>query len=43
MNEFATRSETLAGTFPAILQRAGKNALFAADEFFSARISGFRQ
>ena len=33
------RSETLAGTFPAILQRAGKNALFAADEFFSARIS----
>ena len=37
MNELAPRSE--AGTFPAILQRAGKNALFAADEFFSARIS----
>ena len=37
--ELAPRSETLAGTFPAILQRAGKNALFAADEFFSARIS----
>ncbi len=39
VNELAPRSETLAGTFPAILQRAGKNALFAADEFFSARIS----
>ena len=39
MNELAPRSETLAGTFPAILQRAGKNALFAADEFFSARLS----
>ena len=29
----------LAATFPAILQRAGKTACFAADEFFSARIS----
>ena len=24
---------------PAVLRRAGKNALFAADEFFAARIS----
>ncbi len=29
----------LKGTFPAILVRAGKAACFAADEFFSARIS----
>ena len=29
----------LQGTFPAILVRAGKAACFAADEFFSARIS----
>ena len=35
----AVRTEALAETFPAILQRAGKNALFAADEFFSAKIS----
>ena len=32
-------SAALSETFPAILQRAGKNAIFAADEFFSARIS----
>ncbi len=29
----------LQGDFPAILVRAGKAACFAADEFFSARIS----
>ena len=30
---------TLSETFPAILQRAGKAACFAADEFFSAQVS----
>ena len=39
MNPLLPRSAALARTFPAILQRAGKNALFAADEFFSARLS----
>ena len=39
MNELAPRSFALSETFPAILQRADKNALFAADEFFSARLS----
>ena len=39
MNELIPRSGTLSETFPALLQRAGKNALFAADEFFSAKIS----
>ena len=39
MNELGPRTGALADTFPAILQRAGKNALFAADEFFSARLS----
>ena len=35
-----SRAETdLEGTFPAVLVRAGKAACFAADEFFSARIS----
>ena len=43
--ELALRTEDslaetdLKGTFPAILVRAGKAACFAADEFFSARIS----
>ena len=32
-------SSALAETFPAILRRAGKAACFAADEFFSARLS----
>ena len=32
-------STELAETFPAILQRAGRNACFAADEFFSAQIT----
>ena len=39
MNEFVPLTDALAETFPAILQRAGKNAMFAAAEFFSARIS----
>ena len=39
MNELVPRSAALSETFPAILQRAGKNALFAADEFFSAQVS----
>ena len=39
MNQLVPHSEALAKTFPLVLQRAGKNALFAADEFFSARIS----
>ena len=39
MNELVPRTGALAETFPAILQRAGKNACFAADEFFSARLS----
>ena len=35
-----SRAETdLEGTFPAVLVRAGKAACFAADEFFSARLS----
>ena len=29
------RTGALSETFPAILQRAGKNEMFAADEFFS--------
>ena len=39
MNQLVPHSEALAKTFPLVLQRAGKNALFAADEFFSARLS----
>ena len=39
MNQLVPHSEALAKTFPLVLQRAGKNALFAADEFFSARVS----
>ena len=39
MNELIPRTAVLAETFPAIFQRAGKNAMFAADEFFSARFS----
>ena len=39
MNELVPRTSALSETFPAILQRAGKNAIFAADEFFSAKIS----
>ena len=39
MNVLVPRTSPLAATFPAILQRAGKAACFAADEFFSARIS----
>ena len=41
MNRSLQHSPTspLADAFPALLQRAGKNALFAADEFFSARLS----
>ena len=39
MNELVPRSFALSETFPALLQRAGKNALFAAAEFFSAKIS----
>ena len=35
-----SRADTdLEGTFPAVLVRAGKAACFAADEFFSARLS----
>ena len=39
MNGLVPRTAALSETFPAILQRAGRNALFAADEFFSAKIS----
>ena len=39
MNGLVPRSAALSETFPAILQRAGKNAMFATDEFFSARLS----
>ena len=39
MNELVPRTSPLAATFPAILQRAGKAACFAADEFFAAKIS----
>ena len=41
MNRLLQHSPTspLADAFPALLQRAGKNACFAADEFFSAKIS----
>ena len=39
MNELVLRTGALADTVPTILQRAGKNAVFAADEFFSAKIS----
>ena len=33
------RTGDVAGEFPAVLHRAGAAACFAADEFFSARIS----
>ena len=33
------RAAVLTETFHAILRRAGKNAMFEADEFFSARLS----
>ena len=36
-----TRIALQAPEFPAVLQRAGANACFAADEFFSARISNW--
>ena len=41
MNRSLQHSPTspLSDAFPALLQRAGKNACFAADEFFSAKIS----
>ena len=39
MNVLVPRTSPLAATFPAILRRAGTAACFAADEFFSARIS----
>ena len=35
LSAIVPRTGGLAETFPAILQRAGKNAMFAADEFFS--------
>ena len=37
--EYSPAETELQGAFPAILVRAGKAACFAADEFFSARIS----
>ena len=39
MNELVPRTGALSEAFPAILQRAGKAAGFAANEFFSAKIS----
>ena len=39
MNAIVPRTGVLSEAFPAILQRAGKAACFAADEFFSAKIS----
>ena len=39
MNVLVPRPGALSKTFPAILQRAGKAACFAADEFFAAKIS----
>ena len=39
MNAIVPRTSALSVAFPAILQRAGKAACFAADEFFSARLS----
>ena len=39
MNAIVPRTGVLSKAFPAILQRAGKAACFAADEFFSAKIS----
>ena len=39
MNVLVPRTGALSEAFPAILQRAGKAACFAADEFFSAKIS----
>ena len=39
MNQLVPRTTALAETVPALLQRAGRNAVFAADEFFSAKIS----
>ena len=33
------RTSARSVAFPALLQRAGKNAIFAAYEFFSARLS----
>ena len=35
MNAIVPRTSALSVAFPAILQRAGKAACFAADEFFS--------
>ena len=34
----ASRALDLDRSFPAVLERAGRSALFAADEFFGARI-----
>ena len=39
MNAIVPRTSAWSVAFPALLQRAGKNAIFAADEFFSARLS----
>ena len=39
MNVLVPRTGALSKAFPAILQRAGKAACFAADEFFAAKIS----
>ena len=39
MDQLVPRTTVLSETVPAILKRAGKAALFAADEFFSARLS----
>ena len=39
MNVLVPRPGALSEAFPAILQRAGKAACFAADEFFAAQIS----
>ena len=39
MNVLVPRTGALSKAFPAILQRAGTAACFAADEFFAARIS----
>ena len=39
MNVLVPRTSALSKAFPAILQRAGTAACFAADEFFAAKIS----
>ncbi len=39
MSVLVPRTGALSKAFPAILQRAGKAACFAADEFFAAKIS----